>query len=65
MSDRQSYLYKDNGIYETLFVTGPVTVGTISRIVYWYNATQNSLLTKSLDGDKISVSLQLLLSLTT
>ena len=33
----------------------PVTVNAISRLMYWYDSSVNSVMVQSLDGDEISV----------
>ncbi|CAI8042252.1 hypothetical protein GBAR_LOCUS23471, partial [Geodia barretti] len=54
----QSFLYGGSGIGATYVAVHPVSVNTISRLMYWYNSTINSILMQSLDGDTISVFLK-------
>ena len=39
----------------------PVTINTLSRLMYWYNSTEDSVMVQSLDGSEISVSCPLCL----
>ena len=39
----------------------PVTINTLSRLMYWYNSTADSVMVQSLDGSEISVSCPLCL----
>jgi hypothetical protein len=54
----QSFLYGGSGVGATYVAVHPVAVNTISRLMYWYNSTINSILMQSLDGDTISVFLK-------
>ena len=49
-----SLLY-GSGVSLSYQATAPVTVNTISRLIYWYNNTINSIMVQSLDEDIISV----------
>ena len=54
-----SLLYGSEVIHSYAAVS-PVIVNTISRLMYWYNSTLNSVMVQSLDGNKITVSMRVL-----
>jgi hypothetical protein len=58
VNDVETVMSGDNGVVRSYTAVDPVSVNTISRLMYWYNMTLNSILVQSLDGDEISVFLK-------
>ena len=57
VTNAQSFLYGSSGLGDTYMAVDPVSVNTISRLMYWYSTAVNSIMVQLLDGDTISVSL--------
>ena len=57
VTDGGSFLFGSNGIGRTYVAVHPLSVNTISRLMYWYNSTLNAVMVQSLDGNAVSVSL--------
>ena len=56
ITSSRSVLYGNNVFQDSHVAADPVTVNTISRLLYWYNSTLNSIMMQSLDGEEIFVS---------
>ena len=56
VTDGGSFLCGSNEIGRTYIAVHPLSVNTISRLMYWYNSTLNAVMVQSLDGNAVSVS---------
>ena len=44
------------GVAQSYGAVNPVAINTLSRLMYWYNSTTNSIMVQSLDGNDVWVS---------
>ena len=44
------------GVTQSYGAVNPVAINTLSRLMYWYNSTTNSIMVQSLDGNGVRVS---------
>ena len=49
-------LLSEAGVTRSYEAVNPVAINTLSRLMYWYNNTNNSIMVQSLDGNDIWVS---------